>query len=539
MTRPLETRGSRLARLTSAELDVLVVGGGITGIGVALEVAARGKSVGLLERGDWAGATSSASSRLIHGGLRYLEQYDFDLVRESCLERARLLDNGAGFVWPERFAFPLFRSSRVGRAKLLAGLALYTLVSLPKPLGVPRLARRSTIAEAIPGIDERELVGGGLYLDGATDDARLAIAVLATAVERGAAAVSRIELVGLERGAVQHVARLRDVETGAEHTARARAVVLAGGPFADELRSTAGLHGRPWVQPTRGSHVVVPRERLPTDGAVIFDSAVDGRVMFLIPWPRYTVIGTTDIDASATDAVAATRAEVHYLLDSANALVPAARLAEPDVVSTWAGLRPLLRADDLGPSARSREERVESEERIYTIAGGKLTGYRSMAEGLVDRIAREQIWNAPRHVTRNLRLRGALPARLGVRPWSRYADDPRDDRSIAWERRYAGLADEVDRHCGQQPRGQEPLDRETLEGEVLWAANFEDCRSTADFLLRRTDIGYGPREIAERAIPRIREQLAARLGWNEARAERDREDALAALQRLHAWKSNL
>src|SRR6185503_12324060 len=166
-----------------------------------------------------------------------------------------------------------------------------------------------------------------------------------------------------------------------ERTLTPRAVILAGGPFTDGLRERAGL-GRGWIRPTRGSHVLVPRERLPTDGAVIFPSPLDGRVMFLIPWPRYTVIGTTDLDTDGESPVRATLAEVRYLLASANGLVPGAELGPADVVSTWAGLRPLLAANGDSPSARSREERVEREGSIYTIAGGKLTGFRSMAERL-------------------------------------------------------------------------------------------------------------------------------------------------------------
>lgn len=538
MIRPLLPRSARIDRLVDGDLDLLVVGGGITGIGIALEAAARGKRVGLVERGDWAQATSSASSRLIHGGLRYLEHGEFGLVRESCIERARLLDNAAGWVWPERFAFPTFKGSRIGRLKLAAALGLYTAVSTPKFLGLPRISGKRSLIKAIPKIASETLRGGGFYLDGATDDARLAIAVLGTAIERGVDAISRMEFCGLERGPRRHTAQLRDLETGQELTTTARIVVLAGGPFADGLRQTAGLDDKPWVQPTRGTHVVVPRDRLPTDGAVIFDSKVDGRVMFLIPWPRYTVIGTTDLDADPNAPVRATRAEVQYLLDSANGLAPDAALNEDDVVSTWAGLRPLLAAEAQGPSARSREERVDVTDRIYTIAGGKLTGFRSMAEGIVDRISRDDAWERNTSQTRDLRLRGSLEHRTDRPAWSKLDRDLRDPLEHAWKRRYAGLVDQVDRYCSDQVGGRRTFDPETVVGEVYWAVNFEDCRGTADFILRRTDIGYGPRDVAERAIETVQVILTSRLKWSERRRLADLKEVNDALDRLHAWRED-
>lgn len=536
MIRPLQPKEARLARLTDAPLDLLVVGGGITGIGIALEAAARGKNVGLVEKNDWASATSSASSRLIHGGLRYLEHGEYGLVRESCIERARLLDNAAGWVWPERFCFPTFKEGRVGRFKLAAGLGLYTLVSTPRALGLPSISGKNAVARAVPGVDTTSLTGGGFYLDGATDDSRLAIAALATALDRGAICVSRVELTGIERGARRHTANLVDRETGESHQVEARAIVLAAGPFTDRLRDVAGLDGARWVQPTRGTHLVVPREKLPIDGAVIFDSQVDGRVMFLIPWPRYTVIGTTDLDATPDDPIRATKREVRYLLDSANALVPNAALTDDDVVSTWAGLRPLLAAREAEESARSREERVDVTDRIYTIAGGKLTGFRSMAESIVNRISKDEAWGLPRSNTSKLRLRGALPQRSKRPEWSTTDTLTRDPLDIAWERRYAGLVDQVDRFCSDQAGGRRPLDAETIKGEILWATNFEDCRGTADFLFRRTDLAYGPRNVADKAMESVQVILASRLRWSERRRIADLEEVESALTRLHAWR---
>ena len=541
----LPTRAQRFAELDRAPLDVLVIGGGITGAGLALDLAVRGLRTALVEQDDWAAATSSASSRLIHGGLRYLEQFELGLVRDSCLERGLLLTNAAGLVWPETFVFPVHRGGPTGRLKLAAGLGLYTLVSVPRVLGLPRMHSAAAVARRVPGIRADGLLGGGSYLDGATHDARLTLAVVLSALARGAVALSRVEARALELGASGARVRLHDRLSGEEREVTARAVILAGGPATDALRALAGLPTG-WIRPTRGTHVLLPRQRLPTDGAVIFPSAVDGRVMFLIPWPRHTVVGTTDLDAESSTPVRATRAEVRYLLDSANGLVPSAALGEDDVVATWAGLRPLLATDEGSPSARSREERVEREGAIYTIAGGKLTGYRSMAERLGTRVASDLgRGDARRHSpTRALRLRGAFERAVARPAWSSLDDSgrariPREAVEPAWAQRYAALAPVVAEFCRRSEEGMSALDAETLLGEVDWAVRHEDCLGARDFFLRRTDLGFAlGRERAGLVAVRERvlERLAGALAWPSARLAAEREELERALRAQHAWR---
>jgi glycerol-3-phosphate dehydrogenase len=492
---PLLPRSLRLDQLGERRYDVAVIGGGITGAGLALDLSLRGLSVALVERLDWGGATSSASSRLIHGGLRYLETGDLALVRESCRERALLLRNAAGLVWPERFLFPVHADSRVGRAKLSAGLLLYTLLSVPRVLGLPRWHAAGDVERSIPGIRSAGLRGAGSYLDGATHDARLVLAVMLSAARAGAVCVSRCEATAIESAASGVEIALRETLAGGAIRLRAACCVLAGGPFAEELRARAGLAGA-WISPTRGTHIVVPRERLPTDGAVIFASPIDGRVMFLLPWPRHTVIGTTDVDANPAAPVQPTEAEYAYLLDSANALVPAAALRRSDVLSAWAGLRPLLHPTaSTAPSARSREERVERDGRIYTIAGGKLTGYRSMAEKLAARIASDLCSGnaAPVSPTRAHVLHGALAAPVGRPRWSALEAAGRTP-SLALEdallSRYGSLASAVRAHCGRTPDGNVPLSPEVLNGERTWAEQHEDALCGDDFRYRRTSLAY-------------------------------------------------
>ena len=528
---------------------VLVVGGGISGAGIALDLAARGIQVTLVERGDWAGATSSASSRLVHGGLRYLEQLELSLVREACLERALLLKNAAGLVWPEEFHFPVFHDSRVGRPKLMAGLWLYTLLSIPRTLGLPHLRSAGYVRRALPGVREAGLAGGGSYLDAATDDARLTLAVVRTARRLGATCLARCELLAAEDHGSGVRARLLDHETGEAFETDAEALVLAGGPDTDALRArieggdTAG--GKAWTEPSRGSHVIVPRERLPTDGAAIFTSEVDGRVMFLLPWPRHTVIGTTDLDHDPSVAPRATGSEVRYLLDSANALVPAAALGERDVISTWSGLRPLLASRTANPSERSREERIErTGSRTWTMAGGKLTGYRAAAEELGARVAQRLGTGlaARRSPTRSLPLVGALGGPVPRPAWSRLDDMGRvrdlDPRGVAWDARYGAEAAAVRRTCSAMAGGGVALDQRTLLGELDHAGLVEDCRDLCSFLFRRTDLGLLSPGVADERMEELAVRLGEHRGWDDGRRASEVAAARAELARRQAWRSD-
>lgn len=532
---PRAARQDALQALGERTFDVLVVGAGITGAGIALDLTLRGLSVALVDRGDVAGATSSASSRLVHGGLRYLEQLAFGLVRESCRERALLLENARGLVWPERFVFPVRRGDRVGPLKLAAGLWLYAALAVPRGLGRPRFLGRAAALAALPGIGQGTFRAAGTYLDAATDDARLALAVVLAALERGALIATRVEIERLGNGASGIEAAAVDRVAGGRLALRARAAVLAGGPFTDELRRRADL-APGWIAPTRGAHVLVPRERLPTDGAVIFPSHLDGRVMFALPWARHSVLGTTDLDADPARPAAATRREVRYLLDSANGLLPGAALGEGDVVATYAGLRPLLREAGKSPSARSREERIERAGSIFTIAGGKLTGYRAMAERIGARVAAALGRGdaSPNSPTRRHPLHGALAAPAPPPPWTRNgAAVTREDVLRA---RYGACAAAVAARCRGAEGGLEPVDADTLLGEVDHAVEGELALAPSDFLLRRTAAGYCDAASGRRAAEVVAERMAALLGWGAPERAAAAADWATAEARMHGWR---
>src|SRR5213083_407409 len=346
--------------MVAEPVDLLVIGGGITGAGIARDAALRGIRTALVDKGDFGGGTSSHSSRLIHGGLRYLEQRAFRLVFEASRERRVLLTIAPHLVRPLAFLFPAYRGARVSAWRLRAGLWLYDLLAAFRNVRTHRWLGRRAVLRLEAGLRERDLQGAGLYYDAQADDARLVIATM--------------------RGAL----------SGATCTVRALVVVNATGPWLDRVRRLDDPRAEPLVRLTKGTHVVVPRQRLGNAHAVTLTSPIDGRVMFILPWGDQTYIGTTDTDEDASpDEVRATADDVIYLLRSANAFFPQARLAPTDVVGTWAGLRPLLAPPrDVSASDVSREHRiVESPSGLITIAGGKLTTYRVMGQDVAERVA--------------------------------------------------------------------------------------------------------------------------------------------------------
>jgi len=388
-----------LGELSAGYFDLLVIGGGITGAGIAREAGLRGLKTALVEARDFGSGTSSRSTRLIHGGLRYLEQGRLHLVFEALRERRILLRLAPHLVRPLPFLVPVFRGDRVPRWKVAAGLALYDLLAAGGNVRRHRTLGKRALLEAEPLLRERGLTGGGLYYDAQCDDARLTIATVRAAVMNGARASNHMRVTGLIRTVAGMTgAYLTDELTGETGEVRAHLVVNATGPWADLVRRLEDPRAEPLLRPTKGVHVVVPRTRIGHCHAITFTSPVDGRVMFVLPWGEWSYIGTTDTDTTeAPDQVAAGEADVIYLLRSANAIFPGARLAPEDVVATWAGLRPLLAADPNVPAPSiSREHRiVRGPGGVLTIVGGKLTTWRSMAAALVNRV--EQILGHEHH----------------------------------------------------------------------------------------------------------------------------------------------
>ncbi|HMM34861.1 MAG TPA: glycerol-3-phosphate dehydrogenase/oxidase, partial [Thermoanaerobaculia bacterium] len=364
-------------RRLPASADLLVVGGGITGAGIALEAARAGASVVLVEQGDFASGTSSRSSKLVHGGLRYLAEGNLRLTREAVRERDRLLDEAPGLVDPVGFLFTLRDGEKPGPALVGTGLALDDL--LAREGRHARLTSDELLLRA-PHVGGPGLSGAFAYADAATDDARLVLRVLREAVDEGAVARNYVRCEGLlRRGGRVAGALLRDVRTGEEHALGAAAVVNATGAWADRLRAEVG--GRPRIRPLRGSHLLFPQWRFPTAQAVTFRHPLDARPLFAYPWEGLTLLGTTDLDHSGSldEEPSISVPEVDYLLEGARSAFPSLAISARDAVSSFAGVRPVVGTGKARPSEESREHVLWDEEGLVTVTGGKLTTFRLLA----------------------------------------------------------------------------------------------------------------------------------------------------------------
>lgn len=383
------SRAELLGRMQSGPLDVLVIGGGITGAGIALDAASRGMKVGLVEMQDFAAGTSSRSTKLVHGGLRYLKQLEIGVVAEVGKERAIVYENGPHVTTPEWMLLPLYKGGTFGKFSTSIGLRLYDFLA-----GVKRKERRKMLSSAEtlakePLLKREGMKGGGYYVEYRTDDARLTIEVMKKAVETGALAVNyaKVEKLLYDQAGKTVGAHVRDMAGGAAYELKATKVINATGPWVDDIREIDGSKKGKTLRLTKGVHLVFDQGRFPLRQAVYFDTP-DGRMVFAIPREGKTYFGTTDTNYKGDTAnPAMTLADREYLLKAANFMFPELKLAEADVESSWAGLRPLIQQEGKSPSEISRRDEIfVSPSGLISIAGGKLTGYRKMAETVVDKV---------------------------------------------------------------------------------------------------------------------------------------------------------
>jgi len=496
-------RAAALERLGAETFDVLVVGGGITGAGVALDAASRGLRTALVERDDFGSGTSSKSSKLVHGGLRYLGQGDYRLVAQALAERQRLLENAPHLVRPLPFLVPSYGS----RARMRAVSSALWLYDLTGGFRIGCLHRRLSTADALaqtPSLRREGLVGAHLYLDAQADDARLTLAVARTAVlDHGAVAANHVGVTGLLIGAAGRVAGAAVQADGRDLEVRATVVVNATGVWADQLEDG----GRVSIRPAKGVHITVPAHRVRTDVALVVNVPSDGRSIFVVPWPGAdrVYIGTTDTDYDGPlDGPLCTVDDVTYLLDAVNDALTTDLTAD-DVVGTWAGLRPLVAGASSARSADlSRRHRVSSSpQRVVTIAGGKLTTYRAMAADTVDEV---EVVLGRRHVpcrTADLALRGALRTAGGT------------DHLGG---RYGREARVVAAMVTADPALGEPLvpTLPYLRAEAVYAARHEMAGSLDDVLARRTRALILARDASVAAAGDVGRLLAPELGWDGA-----------------------
>jgi glycerol-3-phosphate dehydrogenase len=507
-----------LDRLGAEHFDVLVVGGGITGAGVALDAASRGLSTALVDKGDFASGTSSKSSKLVHGGIRYLQQRELRLVYENLAERQRLLQNAPHLVTPVEFLIPLFGHEGVASAAVVrATTAALWLYDLTGGVRIGHRHRRVDAVEArrlLPALRPDRVVAGFIYWDARADDARLTLAVARTAVlDHGAVAANHAPVTELVRDRSGRVTGARvDAGSGSPVEVSASVVVNAGGVWADDVSALAG-HGHPRsLRPAKGVHVTVPFDRLPCAAAAVVPVAGDHRSVFVVPWPEggFVYVGTTDTDYDGPlDDPACTPADVDYLLGAVNAATTA-ELTRRDVTAVWSGLRPLVAPGPRRRSARtadlSRRHRVTvGTDGVVTVTGGKLTTYRKMAADAVDLVVR-RLGRPVGPVTRRLPLHGA-PAPGFPSPeghlGARYGTEAPAVAALA--EAHPALADPV-------------VDGLPYIGaEVVWAVRAEMARTLADVLDRRLRARLLDARATAAAAPRVAELVGAELGWDAGR----------------------
>ncbi len=516
------TRAANLERMRHEVFDLAVIGGGITGAGVALDAVSRGLTVALIEKRDFGSGTSSRSSKLIHGGLRYLEQLHFGLVRESLHERAVLSRMAPHLSRPLRFLVPVYSSNErsplgANRLKLAAGLWLYDLLAGRQNIGRHKWLSREDALKQVPTLDARDLRGAFLYYDCLTDDARLVIEVIKESAARGAVVANYVGAHGVSRD-VDSVSKveIEDARGGGSFEVRARLVVNAAGVWSDHVSRLSDDRAPQRLRPSKGIHVVVPFERLENQTAVLIPSLGENRFLFVIPWQGRTVIGTTDTDyTGGLDDPRAEIEEIDRVVKSADRSFPAARLSTEDVISTFAGLRPLIAADGQSTKELSRREEIfEDKSGMVTITGGKLTTWRRMAERVVDLVARK------------------LERLDGVRR-------PQAHRSVTETIRFAGFANRGDRREGalrataefgvqvdtvehlmeayggnyrlilELTRESEELKNALIDGlphieaETVYAARYEMAITVEDFLARRSRITLLARDHGSSCAARV------------------------------------
>lgn len=548
------TRTSALERLAASatpgqELDVLVIGGGVTGAGIALDAVSRGLSTAVVEAQDWSAGTSSRSSKLVHGGLRYLQMLDFKLVLEALSERDLLLTEIAPhLVRPLPFLYPL-RHRVFERAFVGAGILLYDLLASARrgrrALPFHRHLSRRGLTEKFPDFAQSAAVGAIEYWDANVDDSRYVLTVLRTAAAYGAHAAARTQVVELTKDAKGAVdgAVLMDLETGATFPVKARSVISSTGVWTEESQALADDDGGLRVLASKGIHIVVPRDRIDGDAGLILQTAKS--VLFVIPWSRYWVIGTTDTPWNE-DLLnpTATATDIQYVIDEANKVL-AHPISHDDVIGTWAGLRPLLQpgTKDGTQSAKvSREHTVASPvPGLTSIAGGKFTTYRIMAKDAVDFALGERAKATP-SITRTIPLEGAEGFVAAERELRALA------AGFAWDKamtdhlfhRYGANIREIVDICTADPSMAVPLEHATayLRAEIVHAITHEGALHLDDLMQRRTRMVYEYMDEAMDALPEVSALAQATLGWSdeqtarEARLYRERAaaDARAAQQ---------
>jgi glycerol-3-phosphate dehydrogenase len=544
------------------DADLVVIGGGITGAGIVRDAARRGLRVVLFEQNDVAYGTSSRSSKLIHGGLRYLESYEFSLVFESVSERRVVMDLAPHLVNPMPFLFPVYQGSRKSLRVISAGMWLYDGLALFRSPKRHRTLNPTEVAAEEPLLKQEGLQGAPVYYDCSTDDARLTLETIIDATRNGGvvATWARVDaLIKDDQGRVSGVV-VKNHQDGSVREVKAHTVINATGPWTDEVLAMSGPRKGKLLRPTKGVHIVVEREKLPVEHAVVLFHPTDKRVLFALPWGDRTYVGTTDTDYDGVPGEeAATLEDVDYLITAPNHYFPTSQISRDDVIATWAGLRPLIAPEpevgELDESQVSREHQIViGQDGLITIAGGKLTTYRKMAKECVD-------------VAVNLlKLSGALPEEIqsgqtfkyplpGAVGWPEDDDHGRVAAELV-EVCDCDLSETVARHlvdtygmralelaklCVHDPSLIEPIvpGRVEIMAQVDFGVKEELAASVSDIMIRRTQVFFRDAHQGVGSVDKVATRMAHLIGWSDDEKQRSVDDYLAAVALSHRWKQEL
>lgn len=521
-------RSRYIQQMKDETFDLLVIGGGITGAGIALDAVTRGLKVCLIEKLDFASGTSSRSTKLIHGGLRYLKQLEFGIVREVGQERAILYKNAPHIVIPERMLLPIIEGGSLGKYSTSLGLYVYDrLAGVEKEERRNMLSKQDTL-EKEPLLNDSILKGGGMYVEYRSDDARLCIEVLKTAVEKGALCVNYVAFESFTHNASNKVSGAQCIDTINDMIfhIKAKKVINACGPWVDELRKKDNSLKKKRLHLTKGIHIVVPKERLPLHQSVYFD-VEDGRMIFAIPRGKKVYLGTTDTNYKEDKNFPfATREDVTYILNAANHMFPSVQLKLEDVESTWAGLRPLIHEEGKSPSDLSRKDEIFiSDTNLISIAGGKLTGFRKMAERSVNVVCKqlklEEGRQFPKCTTEFVKLSGG---NLDKYP-NDYARDLQDD----FKQFYLDDVLELVLKYGSNTQyilasAQTNFNNNLLLAEAEYCLEYELTNNTSDFIIRRTGRLYFDRPELNGCLDKLDSYFNQQLNYSQETAAKNLKD---------------
>jgi glycerol-3-phosphate dehydrogenase len=501
-----------------ASVDLAIIGGGINGAGLAAQAAFSGLSVALFEKGDFASGTSSKSTKLIHGGIRYLEQGRFSLVFEGLHERKRLIESAPHLVHPISFLLPSYKGDKIPAWKLKIGLWLYDLLAGSKNIAHHRWFSPAEALKNAPLLNPDGLMGCGLYYDAQVNDARLVLENIIAAEKAGAHCFNYCQVTRIEKTKGGIRVFYHDDRSDEAGVVAASCLVNASGPWAGQTAKLISDNAHPLVRPTRGTHIVVPQ--ILSERAVLITTQKDNRVIFVIPWRGYSLVGTTDLDDPENpDKVHPTEEEIFYLLREASRIFPKSSWDRKQVVAAFAGLRPLAWSDGGHASDVSREDKLLSDGNILTIVGGKLTTYHAMAEKALVRV-KKILKNDAGHGS-PLRLPGTPD-----KPWNLFLKDEtsewvskydlKEDQVFHLAELYGQKAEEVLALLGKDPSlyGDLHSERPEVLAQVAYAVQKEKALHLEDVMLRRLEIGYSPQRWGE-AAEKASRLMAGLLSWDE------------------------